>query len=97
MIRVNLLHLVFRAVSFFFITFLIIQASHFAIKGQINFGIVISCMGVYAPLNCILSYIFWKESMTYVMLAGTFLIISGVTWLALAEGGVFSSQEEDLP
>jgi|LauGreDrversion4_2_1035121.scaffolds.fasta_scaffold485971_2 drug/metabolite transporter (DMT)-like permease len=83
---VNLVHLVLRSVNFFLLAFFVIWASYFAIKAEINFGIVSSAMCIGAPLNCVLSYIFWKEKMNLKMILGTILIILGVIFVALAKG-----------
>ena len=65
---------------------LIIFASHYAQLAQINFGIVSCCLSVSAPLNCLLSYIFWKERLSCKMIIGTLVIVTGVAWIALAKG-----------
>ena len=82
----NLVHLVLRSINFFLLAFLIIWASYFAIKAEINFGIVSSAICIGSPLNCIFSYIFWKEKMNPKMIIGTTLIIGGVVFVALAKG-----------
>jgi drug/metabolite transporter (DMT)-like permease len=84
--HVNLFHLIVRSINFFLLAFLIIWASYFAIKAEINFGIVSSAICIGSPLNCILSYIFWKEKMNPKMIVGTTLIIGGVVFVALAKG-----------
>jgi drug/metabolite transporter (DMT)-like permease len=88
---VNVLHLVVRSINFFLMAFVIIWASYFAIKAEINFGIVSSAICIGTPLNCILSYIFWKEKMNPKMIIGTTLIVGGVVFLALAKGSPQSS------
>ena len=82
-----------RAIILFCASFFIILASHYAIQGQINFGIVTCCQSVNAPLNCLLSYFFWKEKMTGTMILGAALIISGVACLAIAKGNVVAGEE----
>jgi drug/metabolite transporter (DMT)-like permease len=88
---VNLVHLVIRSVNFFMLAFLIIWASYYAIKADINFGIVSSAICIGTPLNCIFSYIFWKEKMNPRMIIGTVLILGGVIMVALAKGAPQSS------
>lgn len=83
---VNLAHLVVRSINFFLLAFLIIWASYYAIKAEINFGIVSSAICIGTPLNCVLSYFFWKEKMNPKMIIGTILIIGGVVFVALAKG-----------
>ena len=84
--KVNIFHLIVRSINFFLLAFLIIWASYFAIKAEINFGIVSSAICIGSPMNCILSYIFWKEKMNPKMIIGTTLIIGGVVFVALAKG-----------
>lgn len=83
---VNLGHLIIRAINFFLLSLLIIYAAHFAHLGNINFGIVTSCLCVAIPFNCLFSYIFWKEKMNKKMMVGTLLILAGVSWVALSKG-----------
>jgi len=73
------------------LAFLIIWASYYAIKADINFGIVSSAICIGTPLNCIFSYIFWKEKMNPRMIIGTVLILGGVIMVALAKAAPQSS------
>jgi drug/metabolite transporter (DMT)-like permease len=72
---------------------LMIYASYFAMKAEINFGIVSSCLSVGAPVNCVLGYLFWKEKLSKIIILGTAIILCGVVWVALAKGKVLSSED----
>ena len=89
-------HLIFRSVNFFMLSVLMIYASYFSMKAEINFGIVSSCLSVSAPLNCILGYIFWKERLTKTIIIGTTIIVAGVIWVANAKGKVLTSEDTKL-
>lgn len=88
----NVMHLIIRAVNFFLMSYLMIVSSHYAMLGQINFGVITSCTCVSAPFNCVLGYLFFGEKMTGPMLGGTALILAGVTWLAIAKGNVIAME-----
>ena len=69
-----------------------IYASYFAMKAEINFGVVSSCLSVGAPLNCVLGYLLWKEKLSKIIIVGTAVILCGVVWVALAKGKDLSSE-----
>ena len=71
---------------------LMIYASYFAMKAEINFGVVSSCLSVGAPLNCVLGYLLWKEKLSKIIIVGTAVILCGVVWVALAKGKDLSSE-----
>jgi hypothetical protein len=70
-----------------------IYASYFAMKAEINFGIVSSCLSIGAPVNCVLGYLFWKEKLSKIIILGTAIIVCGVVWVALSKGKVLSSED----
>lgn len=90
---VNLGHLIFRAINFFMLSVLMIYASYFAMKAEINFGVVSSCLSIGAPLNCLFGYILWKEKLSKIIILGTAIILCGVVWVALAKGKVLTSED----
>lgn len=93
---VNLGHLIFRAVNFFMLSVLMIYASYFAMKAEINFGVVSSCLSIGAPLNCVFGYIFWRERLSKIILLGTAIILCGVVWVAMAKGKVLTSEDAKI-
>lgn len=80
----NILHLIFRSINFFGLSWLLIISADFAVRAQINFGIISTCMSISTPLNCILGIIFWKEHLKLKMIISTVIILAGVTWLSFA-------------
>lgn len=89
----NLAHLVFRSANFFCLTWFIIISSHYALKANINFGIISTCVSVSAILNCIGGVLFWHEKLKPKMIVGTLVILAGVAWVSLAKGNHKSGQD----
>lgn len=83
---VSVAHLVVRSMNHFGVTWLIIISSSYAIKAEINFGIVVTCMSIQTPLNCIVGIIYWKEKLNWKMALGTVILLVGVTWVSFAKG-----------
>jgi drug/metabolite transporter (DMT)-like permease len=81
-----ILHLILRSACFFGLIWLLIISSHYATLAEINFGIITACMSISIPLNCITSYIFWKEKLTNHMKIGVVIILVGVISIGLAKG-----------
>ena len=82
---VNLVHLFFRALNFFVLSLLIIYASAYAQLAQINFGIIVCCLSISSPINCLCGFLFWGERLTAKTMIGTAAIVTGVAWVALAK------------
>ena len=82
----NITHLVLRSINFFGLSWLLIISSAYAVKAEINFGIIASCMSIQTPLNCILGIFFWKEKLTWKMIFGIVVCMSGVIWVSMARG-----------
>jgi len=82
----NVGHLLFRAVNFFLLTWLVIISSHYALMANINFGIISTCMSISAVLNCIGGVLFWHEKLKPKMIVGTVVILLGVSWISLQKG-----------
>lgn len=92
----NLIHLIIRAVNFFMLSLLIIYASYYSRLAGINFGIIVCCLSISSPLNCICGFIFWHEKLTAKMIIGTMVIVSGVAWVALSKGADSQSLSLDI-
>jgi uncharacterized membrane protein len=82
----NFIHLFLRAINFFGLIWLCIISSHYAVKAQINFGIISTCMSIQTPLNCVIGVMAWGEKLKIKMILGTTVIIAGVIWVSLARG-----------
>ena len=82
----NVGHLLFRALNFFLLTWLVIISSHYALMANINFGIISTCMCISAVLNCIGGILFWHEKLKPKMIVGTVIILLGVSWISLQKG-----------
>ena len=83
---VNFVHLVLRALNFFLLSLLIIYASAYAQLAHINFGIIVCCLSISSPFNCICGFLFWGEKLTAKTIIGTAVIVIGVAWVALSKG-----------
>ena len=70
---------------FYILSLLTIIAAYYAILAQVNFGIIASCISLSTPMNCLLSYVFFKEKLTPKMMLGTSLVFCGVVWVAFAK------------
>ena len=82
----NILHLILRSLNFFMLSWLTIISAHYATRAQINFGIIASCGCISTPLNCLFSFIFWGERLTYKNIIGTIVVVCGVIWVSLSKG-----------
>ncbi len=82
----NFLQLALRAFLFFALSFLTIQASHYALIARINYGIIASCTLISSPINCILCYLAFGEKLTPKIIVGTVIVLTGVVWVALSKG-----------
>ena len=77
---------------FYSLSLLTIYAASFAIKAGINFGVISSCISLSTPFNCLFSYLFHGERLTYKMIIGTSVLFAGIVVVSLSKGGSDKNQ-----
>ncbi|CDW85437.1 UNKNOWN [Stylonychia lemnae] len=92
---INIFHMIIRSVMFFALTLLAILAAGYALKAQINFGIITSCICISIALNAIFSYIFYQELLTKVQILGISVIIVSIVGISIAKGSKNQEQQQE--
>ena len=86
------MHLIIGSIIFYLLSFLTIIAAYYAILAQVNFGVIASCISLSTPMNCLLSYVFFKEKLTPKMMMGTSVVFMGIIWVAFAKAKPIESE-----
>jgi uncharacterized membrane protein len=73
------------SIIFYLLSLLTIIAANYAILAQVNFGVIASCISLSTPMNCLLSYVCFKEKLTLKMMMGTSVVFLGIVWVAFVK------------